>query len=71
MAEFIIGAIAVFVVGLWIGVGAPGWPTKPDEGRRHVQRRPINPIAWGRTPGRDRQRPKSTGERRIQLRRPE
>lgn len=69
MTQYIIGAIAVFVTGLWIGIGAPGWPTKPDGGRRHVRTRPINPIAWGRTPGRERQRPKSAEDRKIQLRR--
>lgn len=58
----------VFVTGLWIGVGAPGWPHKPEGGRRHTHRRSINPIAWGRTPNRERQRPRIPGERRIRLR---
>lgn len=65
---FIIVGIGVFAVGVWIGVGAPGWPYKPESGRRHAERRSINPIAWGRTPGRERQRPKTRDERRIRLR---
>ena len=64
----VVGAIAVFGIGLWIGVGAPGWPHKPEGGRRHREHRSINPIAWGRTPGRERQRPRSSDERRIRLR---
>lgn len=65
---FTILAVAIFGIGLWIGVGAPGWPHKPQERRRHREHRSINPIAWGRTPGRERQRPRSIGERRIRLR---
>ncbi len=61
-------AIAVFAIGIWIGVGAPGWPVKP-EGTKRLRKRPINPIAWGRTPGRDRQRPRGVDERRIRIRR--
>ena len=66
---FIFLSVAVFAVGLWIGVGAPGWPVKPDGVRHHTQKRPINPIAWGRTPGRERQQVRQMGERRIKLRR--
>jgi hypothetical protein len=61
-------AIAVFVMGVWIGVGAPGWPYKPESRSSRLQRRQINPVAWGRTPGRDRQKPRTPGERRIKLR---
>jgi hypothetical protein len=67
MSGYVLLAIAVFGVGVWIGVGAPGWPYKA-EARRSLEKRPINPIAWGRTPGRDRPRPRTPGERRIKLR---
>lgn len=65
---FLIGALLVFGIGIWIGVGAPGWPYKPD-GRTRLQRRPINPVGWGKTPGRERQRPKSRDERKPRLKR--
>jgi hypothetical protein len=68
MTLYVILAILVFSLGIWIGVGAPGWPHKPEGGRRHTQKRPLNPVAWGRTPGRERQRPRAPGERRIKLR---
>ncbi len=56
MTNFILISIVVFAVGLWIGVGAPGWPTKPEERRRHTKPRSVNPIAWGRTSSRERKR---------------
>jgi hypothetical protein len=68
MSSQVVLAILVFAVGLWIGVGAPGWPNKGEGGRRHTQKRSINPIAWGRTPGRERQRPRAPGDRKIRLR---
>jgi hypothetical protein len=68
MSVFLVSAAAVFGVGLWIGVGAPGWPHREEGGRRHTEKRALNPIAWGRTPGRERQRPRSSSERRIKLR---
>lgn len=68
MSGPVIIAIAVFVVGMWIGAGMPGWPKKLEGDRRHRAHRSINPIAWGRTPGRDRQRPRSASERRVRLR---
>jgi hypothetical protein len=68
MNGYVLLAIAVFALGLWIGVGAPGWPVKAEGGRRRLEKRPINPIAWGRTPGRERQKPRSAGERKIKLR---
>ncbi len=68
MTSFLVVSVIVFAIGLWIGVGAPGWPHNEDNDRRHTQRRPLNPIAWGRTPGRDRQRPRLPGERRFRLR---
>jgi hypothetical protein len=69
MSTQVIIAIAVFAVGLWIGVGAPGWPFNAEGGRRHTEKRHLNPIAWGRTPGRERQRPRAPGDRKIRLRR--
>ena len=68
MGVYIIVAIVVFSAGVWIGVGAPGWPYKPEGGRRHTEKRPINPVAWGKTPGRERLKPRTPGERRIRLR---
>jgi hypothetical protein len=68
MNGYVILALVVFAVGLWIGMGAPGWPFKAEGGRRHAEKRSINPIAWGRTPGRERQKPRTPGERRIRLR---
>jgi hypothetical protein len=68
MSGFAMLAVLVFVLGLWIGVGAPGWPWKIEGGRRHRHRRSINPVAWGRTPGRERQKPRSASERRVRLR---
>jgi hypothetical protein len=46
----IAGAILALGVGIWIGLGAPGWPHKPAApgSRRRLQKRPINPVAWGR-----------------------
>jgi hypothetical protein len=68
MSTLLVLSVIVFAIGVWIGVGAPGWPHKPVEGRRHTETRSLNPIAWGRTPGRQRQRPRTPGERRIRLR---
>jgi hypothetical protein len=62
------GAAAAFGIGIWIGIGAPGWPYKPESGRRHTEKRPINPVAWGRTLDRERLRPRSPEERRPRLR---
>lgn len=66
--SLLIASVVVFAIGVWIGVGAPGWPHKPQENRRHREPRSLNPIAWGRTPGRERQRPRAMGERRIRFR---
>lgn len=68
MTLYIVLAIAVFVLGLWIGLGAPGWPYKPEGGRQHLQKRAINPVAWGRTPKRDRLTPRTPGDRKLRLR---
>jgi hypothetical protein len=68
MNMFVVIAVLIFVLGVWIGIGAPGWPHKPEGRRRHTQQRSLNPIAWGRTPGRERQKPRSASERRVRLR---
>jgi hypothetical protein len=68
MTGYAIVAVLVFAAGIWIGVGMPGWPFKTESGRRHTEKRPLNPIAWGRTPGRERQKPRAVSERRIRLR---
>ena len=60
----ILGAILALVIGIWVGVGAPGWPHKPKYHRDHTSQRSINPIAWGRTSTRERQRTRSPEERR-------
>jgi hypothetical protein len=38
-------------VGIWIGLGAPGWPHREllPGSRRRLEKRPLNPIAWGRS----------------------
>jgi hypothetical protein len=41
-------ALVALGVGVWIGLGAPGWPRKPMQRRRKLEKRPINPIAWRR-----------------------
>lgn len=69
MAVLLIGgAVAALGLGVWIGVGAPGWPHKPGPGRRHTEKRPLNPIAWGRTSNRERLRVRTPEERRPKLR---
>jgi hypothetical protein len=67
-AVLIGGAVAALVVGVWIGLGAPGWPRAPERNRRHTEKRPLNPVAWGRTAGRERLRPRTPEERRPRLR---
>ena len=65
MTAFLIaGAILALAIGIWIGMGAPGWPHKPKYYREHTQQRNLNPIAWGRTSNRERQRARSAEERR-------
>lgn len=62
------GAAAALGIGVWIGVGAPGWPVPPQQPRRHTERRPLNPIAWGKGGGRERLRARSPDDRRRRLR---
>lgn len=49
MLTFLIigGAVASLGVGIYIGLGAPGWPTPPRPHDGSLKKRPINPIAWG------------------------
>ncbi len=48
------GAILALAVGIWIGIGAPGWPVPPTYERGRLEKREINPIAWGRSSNRQR-----------------
>jgi len=49
--------IAIFVAvlalagGIWVGLGAPGWPHKeppPGMRRKRLETRSLNPIQWKR-----------------------
>lgn len=62
------GAVAALGIGVWIGLGAPGWPQPPERNRRHTEKRPLNPVAWGKAAGRERLRARSPEERRPRLR---
>jgi hypothetical protein len=42
-------AVLALGLGIWIGVGAPGWNHRPQYTRRHTAKRGLNPIGWGRT----------------------
>ena len=64
----VLGAVLALGIGVYIGLGAPGWPSEPDGQRKHTERRPLNPIAWGRTSNRDRLRVRTPEERRPRLR---
>jgi len=45
----IAGVVLALCAGLWIGFGAPGWPHPEQRHHRRLEKRPINPIAWGRS----------------------
>lgn len=62
------GAVLALVLGIWIGLGAPGWPFAPEPHSRRLQQRSINPIAWGRTSNRERLTPRRKDERRPRFR---
>ena len=64
----IAGAVLALVIGIYIGLGAPGWPVKPDARSRRLEKRNINPIAWGRTSSRERVSPRHRDPRRPRLR---
>lgn len=62
------GAVLALGLGIWIGLGAPGWPVPPEGRSRRLKKRSINPVAWGRTGSRERLSPRSREERRERLR---
>lgn len=62
------GAVLAFAIGIYIGLGAPGWPVKPEARANRLEKRSINPIAWGRTGHRERMSPRSRDDRRQRLR---
>jgi hypothetical protein len=64
----IAGMVLALALGIWIGLGAPGWPWPPEPRSRRLQKRDINPIAWGRTSGRERLTPRRPEDRRPRLR---
>jgi hypothetical protein len=44
-------ALLALGIGVWLGLGAPGWPHKeprPGTRRRRLEQRSLNPIAWTR-----------------------
>lgn len=48
----IVLAVLALALGIWIGLGAPGWPQKPPPAggkRRRLEKRSINPVQWGRS----------------------
>lgn len=62
------GAVIALGVGIWIGLGAPGWPYQPEARAHRLQQRSINPVAWGRSTGRERLSPRRREDRRPRLR---
>lgn len=64
----VVGAVLAFVIGIYIGLGAPGWPVKPEARARRLEKRSINPIAWGRTSSRERLSARDRQDRRPRLR---
>lgn len=66
------GCILALAVGVWVGLGAPGWPWQPEGRSSKLERRPINPIAWGRTGKRDRLKVRTPEDRqKLNLRDPD
>ena len=70
MTEFLLiaGAVLALALGIWIGLGAPGWPVPPEPRSRRLEKRNINPVTWGRSGRRDRLSPRTREERRDPLR---
>jgi hypothetical protein len=64
----IVGAVLALGLGIWIGLGAPGWPYAPEPRGRRLEKRNINPVAWGRSTSRERLSPRRPDERRPRLR---
>jgi hypothetical protein len=52
-----LGMIAALAVGIWIGVGAPGFPGaradeyKPHGSKRRMKKRAYVPLDWLKGPG--------------------
>lgn len=42
-------AVVILGVGVWLGLGAPGWPHPPSSPRRRLQKRSLNPVQWRRS----------------------
>lgn len=55
-------AVLALAVGVWIGIGAPGWPHQPRYHRNHDEQRGINPIQIGRSSSKEIKRPRKFGE---------
>jgi hypothetical protein len=64
----IAGMVIALALGVWIGLGAPGWPVPPEARSRRLEKRSINPVAWGRTGRRERLSPRRPEDRRPRLR---
>ena len=62
------GAVLALGVGIWIGLGAPGWPVPPEPRSTRLKQRNINPVAWGRSTSRERLSPRRPEDRRPRLR---
>lgn len=50
----IAGGVLAFGLGIYIGLGAPGWPVPPEARPRRLEKRALNPLARGRITGRER-----------------
>lgn len=64
----IVGAVLALALGIWIGLGAPGWPVPPEPRSRRLEKRNINPVMWGRSTRHERLSPRTREERRSRLR---
>ena len=64
----IAGAVLALVIGLWVGLGAPGWPNPPEGRSRRLAKRSLNPVAWARGTRRERPTPRTRQDRRDRLR---
>lgn len=62
------GSVLALLIGIYIGLGAPGWPVKPEARTRRLEKRSLNPVAWGRGSSRERLSPRNRDDRRPRLR---
>ncbi|HEX6923887.1 MAG TPA: hypothetical protein VF167_00550 [Longimicrobiaceae bacterium] len=60
----IAGGVLAFGLGIYIGLGAPGWPVPPEARPRRLEKRALNPLARGRITGRERLSPRHFDEGR-------